>query len=416
MKTRSPLALLGLALLLLATAACQTIPRDDFTARQLAQASPPWRYDFAVPEARERFAADTRRAAQAPVDGRFDLLALSGGGANGSFGAGVMTGWTEQGDRPEFEVVTGVSTGALIAPFVFAGRAFDPALEHAYTSGQASGLLKSRGLLALFLPGVFNPAPLRDLVLENVDEALLRAVAAEHAKGRRLYVATTSLDTQTQIVWDMGALAARDDTPSRLLFVNVLIASASIPGAFPPVPLTYDYAGGHVSEVHVDGGTVANFLVAPEPLLLENNLGSQGKGRIWVLINGKPDPKFQVATLSPARIAARSFDTMMKAITRADLANTAQFARANGMVMNVAMIGPETEEDSLDFGQENMTRLYQAGRAAVAAGRAWRTVIDAQGRAAPILAPQAETSASDAVAAQGAADQGAADQGGPDRR
>ncbi len=398
---RSPHAFLVLALLVALTA-CQTLPRPGFTQEELAAASPPFRYDFSNDAARSRFEADTRRAGQAPADGRFDLLALSGGGANGAFGAGIMTAWD---DQPAFEVVTGVSTGALIAPFVFAGRSFDPALTRAYTSGQTEGLLKSRGLLALFLPGVFNPAPLRDLVLDNVDDALLRAVAAEHARGRRLYVATTSLDTQTQIVWDMGALATQDDVQSRLLFVNVLIASASIPGAFPPVPLTYEHAGREVSEVHVDGGTVANFLVAPEPLLLTDNLGSGGEGRIWVLINGKPDPKFQVATLSPARIAARSFDTMMKAITRSDLASTAQFARANGMTMNVAMIGADVEEDSLDFGRENMLRLYQAGQQAMRDGKAWRTVIDEEGKASPILAPGTQSSSSDAVAAETAPDQ-----------
>lgn len=398
---RSPHAFLVLALLVALTA-CQTLPRPGFTQEELAAASPPFRYDFSNDAARSRFEADTRRAGQAPADGRFDLLALSGGGANGAFGAGIMTAWD---DQPAFEVVTGVSTGALIAPFVFAGRSFDPALTRAYTSGQTEGLLKSRGLLALFLPGVFNPAPLRDLVLDNVDDALLRAVAAEHARGRRLYVATTSLDTQTQIVWDMGALATQDDVQSRLLFVNVLIASASIPGAFPPVPLTYEHADREVSEVHVDGGTVANFLVAPEPLLLTDNLGSGGEGRIWVLINGKPDPKFQVATLSPARIAARSFDTMMKAITRSDLASTAQFARANGMTMNVAMIGADVEEDSLDFGRENMLRLYQAGQQAMRDGKAWRTVIDEEGKASPILAPRTQSSSSDAVAAETAPDQ-----------
>lgn len=398
---RSPHAFLVLALLVALTA-CQTLPRPGFTQEELAAASPPFRYDFSNDAARSRFEADTRRAGQGPADGRFDLLALSGGGANGAFGAGIMTAWD---DQPAFEVVTGVSTGALIAPFVFAGRSFDPALTRAYTSGQTEGLLKSRGLLALFLPGVFNPAPLRDLVLDNVDDALLRAVAAEHARGRRLYVATTSLDTQTQIVWDMGALATQDDVQSRLLFVNVLIASASIPGAFPPVPLTYEHAGREVSEVHVDGGTVANFLVAPEPLLLTDNLGSGGEGRIWVLINGKPDPKFQVATLSPARIAARSFDTMMKAITRSDLASTAQFARANGMTMNVAMIAADVEEDSLDFGRENMLRLYQAGQQAMRDGKAWRTVIDEEGKASPILAPRTQSSSSDAVAAETAPDQ-----------
>lgn len=186
---RSPHAFLVLALLVALTA-CQTLPRPGFTQEELAAASPPFRYDFSNDAARSRFEADTRRAGQAPADGRFDLLALSGGGANGAFGAGIMSAWD---DQPAFEVVTGVSTGALIAPFVFAGRSFDPALTRAYTSGQTEGLLKSRGLLALFLPGVFNPAPLRDLVLDNVDDGLLRAVAAEHARGRRLPGAGASM-------------------------------------------------------------------------------------------------------------------------------------------------------------------------------------------------------------------------------
>lgn len=186
---RSPHAFLVLALLVALTA-CQTLPRPGFTQEELAAASPPFRYDFSNDAAPSRFEADTRRAGQAPADGRFDLLALSGGGANGAFGAGIMSAWD---DQPAFEVVTGVSTGALIAPFVFAGRSFDPALTRAYTSGQTEGLLKSRGLLALFLPGVFNPAPLRDLVLDNVDDGLLRAVAAEHARGRRLPGAGASM-------------------------------------------------------------------------------------------------------------------------------------------------------------------------------------------------------------------------------
>ena len=141
-----------------------------------------------------------------------------------------MVGWSQAGNRPDFEVVTGVSTGALIAPFVFAGRRFDPALEHAYTSGQTDQLLKSRGLYALLLPGVFKPEPLTNLVLNNISPELLAAIAEEHRKGRRLYVSTTSLDTQTQVVWDMGAIAQRNDDASRLLFVNVLIASASAAG------------------------------------------------------------------------------------------------------------------------------------------------------------------------------------------
>lgn len=167
-------------------------------------------------------------------DGHFDLIALSGGGANGTFTAGLINGWSASGQRPDFEVVTGVSTGALAAPFVFLGPRWDGRLKEAYTGGQATGLLKSRGLRALVGSGVFSGLPLRELVESNVDEALLAEVAAEHAKGRLLLVATTDLDAQRGVIWNMGAIAERGGPEALALFRDVLIASASIPGAFPP--------------------------------------------------------------------------------------------------------------------------------------------------------------------------------------
>ena len=384
-------AALALLVAVLGTGACQTLPRDSFTAEHLAQASPPYRYDFNDRASLARFEADRTRILSGS-DSDFDLLALSGGGANGAFGAGVVIGWR---DRPEFDIVTGVSTGALIAPFVFGGHRFDAALERAYTSGQADGLLKPRGLLALFLPGVFDPQPLRDLVLNNVTDELIRAVAAEHAKGRRLYVATTSLDTQTQIVWDMGALASRADAQSRLLFVNVLIASASIPGAFPPVPLTFGPEGDTVSELHVDGGATANFLVAPQQVMIAQTArpAPEQNGRLWVLINGSPNAVFKVATISGARIAERSFDTVLKAITRADLANVAQFARANSLELQVAMLKDPEDDDALDFSRENMARLFAMGRAAQGQDEAFETIVSAEGglRGQPAGAPGVNT-------------------------
>lgn len=361
--------------------ACQTIPRPAFEADDLAAASPPFRYDFVSAEARDRFVRETAGAQGAATDGTFDILAFSGGGANGAYGAGVMVGWSETGARPQFEVVTGVSTGALIAPFVFAGPRFDPALENAYTSGQTDQLLKSRGMLALVLPGVFRPEPLTNLVLNNVTPELLAAVAEEHRKGRRLYVSTTSLDTQTQVVWDMGAIAQHDDPASRLLFVNVLIASASIPGAFPPVLLTVEHEGRRIEELHVDGGTVASFLVVPQALFLSEPASRPlGDARIWIVINGKSDPRFEVTRISGVSIAARSFDTMMKALQRSDLIAATQFARRYGLTLSVASIPDTAKENSLDFTQAHMTALFQAGQAQARAGDAFQNRTD---RAAP---------------------------------
>lgn len=378
--------------------ACQTIPRPAFEAADLAAASPPWRYDFRTEDERTRFVRETINAQNVTRDGAFDILAMSGGGANGAYGAGVMVGWSQAGNRPDFEVVTGVSTGALIAPFVFAGQRFDPALEHAYTSGQTDELLKTRGLYALMLPGVFKPEPLTNLVLNNISPELLAAIAEEHRKGRRLYVSTTSLDTQTQVVWDMGAIAQRNDDASRLLFVNVLIASASIPGAFPPVLLDVEHQGRRIQELHVDGGTVSSFLVVPQALLLDTPENRPLiNARVWIVVNGKWDPRFEVARISAVSIATRSFDTMMKALQRSDLTAVTQFAHRHNMSLSVAAIPDNAEANTLDFTQAHMTDLFQTGAAEAIAGRAFdQRVVSSQGglqrrrpaEAAPATAPK----------------------------
>ncbi|MEH6663886.1 MAG: patatin-like phospholipase family protein [Brevundimonas sp.] len=368
-------------ILLMLMAACQTYPRVEITAAQLSAASPPVRYDFHVEAAQQRFVRDLHDAARSADDGTVDLLALSGGGANGAFGAGVLNGWSQRGDRPQFEIVTGVSTGALIAPFAFIGEAGDARLADAFTDGESEGLLRWRGLAALFTPSVFRPEPLAELVVNNVDAALVDAVAEQHRAGRRLYVATTSLDTETQIVWDMGALAQSPDKASRILFMDILIASASIPVAFPPVALSLNHDGNEAIELHVDGGTVANVLVAPEPFLLRppdaaQNLTGGLPGRIWVVINGHPEPTFETATLRGLSVAVRSFDIMRKAITRSDVARTAQLARTLGMGLEVISMPADAPDAPLDFSQESMMRSYEAGRRLGLDGSGWETLAE----------------------------------------
>ncbi|WP_433952363.1 patatin-like phospholipase family protein [Brevundimonas diminuta] len=184
------------------------------------------------PETMASFSAEMTALLQA--ERPLTVLALSGGGANGAYGAGVLVGWSRRGDRPTFDVVTGVSTGALAAPFAFLGPDWDDELSDAYTSGKTSGLVGLDNLAALFQPSLFSAAPLRRLVDTNVTPELLQAIATEHAKGRRLLVATTNLDQEETVIWDMGQLATQGDEPSHNLFKEILVASASIPGVFPP--------------------------------------------------------------------------------------------------------------------------------------------------------------------------------------
>jgi hypothetical protein len=301
------------------------------------------------------------------------ILALSGGGANGAYGAGVLVGWTDRGDRPTFGVVTGVSTGALAAPFAFLGSDWDDELESAYTDGQTQGLLSWRSFAAFFAPSVFSPADLRDLVEAHVTPELLAGIAREHAKGRRLLVATTDLDAQETVIWDMGMVATQGGPQGLRLFQDILIASASIPGVFPPVLIAgVDERGRLVQTMHVDGGVNTPFLGVPEGLLDWTPGPRAGRGPFHVLVNGQI---VRSRSVTPGRlrdILGRSYDSMSKATLRTQLAATAGFAERSGMPLLVAAIPAEVETSSLDFSPDSMRALFDLGRGAAARGEAWR--------------------------------------------
>src|SRR3954471_14450302 len=222
-----PARLLMIVLAALSLCACGSLSRDVYTASDLAGPPPKGlvglRFNASDSEAAIRFAEPARMRAQ--TQRTFDVLALSGGGSNGAYGAGVLAGWTKRGERPEFDIVTGVSTGALTAPFAFLGPSWDDRLTEAYTGKAAGKILKPRGLGMLFHPSVYSASGLKAVVDANVTDDLLQAVVAEHKRGRRLLIATTNLDTEETVIWDMGAIASRGDPTSRQLFKDVLVAS-----------------------------------------------------------------------------------------------------------------------------------------------------------------------------------------------
>lgn len=310
-------------------------------------------------------------------------LAISAGGANGAYGAGVLIGWTEAGDRPAFDVVTGVSTGALIAPFAFLGPDWDDELRAAYTDEDAARLTDGRW--AIFVrPALFGGQSLRDLIGKYVDARLLAAIAREHQTGRRLLVATTDLDAQEAIVWDMGAIALAGQTPGYeetavSLFQTVLVASASIPGVFPPVMVDADGAEGGRMEMHVDGGVTTPFVLAPAAMSFWEPDGVMRPENLFVIVNGELEPSYGVTRGATLPILMRSFDTMSKADLRAHLAASQAFAQRNGASLRYAAIPPALGADSLAFDRESMERLLEAGRAAGAEGRAFESVAQLRG-------------------------------------
>jgi hypothetical protein len=369
--------LLAALMSVLLLTACGSLPRDPFTAADLGQQAPQGladiRFNASDAAAGIAFAeaARTRRVHQKT----FDVLAISGGGSNGAYGAGILVGWTRTGERPEFDIVTGVSTGALTAPFAFLGKDWDRRLTEAYTSDAADKILSRRGLDVFFRPGVYDTKGLRVLVEKYVDPPLLWAIAMEHSKGRRLLIATTNLDTEQTVIWDMGAIAARGDAAALKLFQDVLVASASIPGVFPPTLIEVEGEGRRLSEMHVDGGVTIPFFVAPESLLLwAPPAGGEARpGRVHVIVNGKVGGTFGFTKGGTLSIIGRSWLTMSKALTRTHLTASAAFVRQSGGTMLFTAIPDDAPGDTsgLDFSAANREALFQLGEQKALDGTAW---------------------------------------------
>lgn len=267
-----------------------------------------------------RIAQHATRAGGRPV---VEILALSGGGGDGAFGAGLLAGWSARGDRPEFEVVTGVSAGAIIAPFAFLGSRYDRQLEKIWTHYKTSQIVTAQ-----ILPGLLggtalaDTGPLKALIDEYVDARLLREIATEYHKGRILLVGTTNLDAQRPVVWNMGEIAASGHQDSVMLFRKVIMASAAIPGAFPPVPIQVRVDGKTYDEMHVDGGTTREVFASPvnAPFKAFDALYSKPPIRkIYIVKNGKIVPEQQVVTPQTIPIAARAISTLIKSQNTGEL-------------------------------------------------------------------------------------------------
>lgn len=363
-----------LVLLSVGLSACGTIQRPDGPIRIADGALLPAQDPRIRSSDAERVTALTEE-----VGGRFardqhvSILALSGGGANGAYGAGVLVGWTDRGERPQFDIVTGVSTGALAAPFAFVGPDWDDELEQAYTNGGASNLLSWRSFAIFLSPSLFSNSVLRKLVDDNVTPELLQAVAREHARGRRLLVATTDLDNQESVIWDMGLLASQGDENSIELFKEVLVASASIPGVFPPVLIAGLQDDNSVTmEMHVDGGVNTPFLAIPEPLLLWTDPdGSSAGSTLYVIVNGQVGRDEGITRGRITDIMIRTYDSMTKASLRAHLAATTAFARRNHMALSLSAIPDNVEASSVRFDQKTMSALFELGRERTRNGEAW---------------------------------------------
>jgi predicted patatin/cPLA2 family phospholipase len=305
------------------------------------------------------------------------FLAISGGGSDGAFGAGLLVGWTARGDRPEFDIVTGISTGALTAPFAFLGPRYDPALKAVYTTYSTDQLITKqpvRGLLGG--EALSSNAPLARVIASYVTEDFLQEVAHEHNRGRRLLIGTTNLDAQRPVIWDMGKIATSGDPHALELFRNVLLASAAIPGVFPPVYIKVQVEGQVREEMHVDGGTTNQVFLLPTQIRTSTSdakLGINPLRRLYIIRNGRVAPEFKAVKASTLAIAGRSISTLIKTQGVGDLYQMYELARNNNVAYNLAYIPADFPDTSTEaFDPKYMSQLFELGFKLGKSGDEWK--------------------------------------------
>lgn len=306
------------------------------------------------------------------------LLAVSGGGENGAFGAGVLCGWTEYGNRPVFELVTGVSTGALTGPFAYLGSSYDPQLRAVYTELTASRVLERRGLTAaIFNDAMADNAPLFKTISVYLNGAMLAALGKAYAEGRLLLIGTSDLDAQTPVIWNIGAIAQSGHPRALDTIRRILLASAAIPGAFPPTLFDVTVDGVPYQELHVDGGAFAQAFLYPAGVTRQRRARvARGQrvipARAFVIRNGRLDAEWAATQRTTMGIASRAISTMIHASGINDVIRMYNATQRDGIDFNLAYIGSDfTQKLPAPFDQGYMRALFDYGYQRARRGYEW---------------------------------------------
>lgn len=310
-------------------------------------------------------------------DRTIDVLALSGGQEDGAFGAGLLVGWSEHGDRPNFAIVTGTSTGAMAAPFAFLGRSYDWALEAMYTKTQASEILSKRYLVAAITDdAMMDSAPLYRTICRYMTQEVLDRIGAEYRKGRLLLLSTANLDNSKLVIWNIGAIAASNN-PDRLDLVRkIILASAAVPGLFPPVMINVALSDGQHQEMHVDGGTAAQVFLYPPSLDMKRiiaDVAPKSRASAYVIRNGMATPPPAEVERRTLPIAQRAIETMIANAAVGDLYRIYATSGRDGIAFNLALIGKDfTEPYTTRFDHRYMVQLFRYARMKGAMGYPWQ--------------------------------------------
>lgn len=328
-------------------------PRVPYTAAEARAATIP-----GMPDA--RFWADSEADYKAALPSEpGPWLILSSGGSDGAFGAGLLNGLSEAGKRPEYTVVTGVSAGALIAPFAFAGARWDEAMHKAFTGITAADVFEAGNSTG---ESFVDSWPLRDFITKQITPDLMADIAAAHRAGRRLFIVTSDIDSERSVVWNVGAIAAHGGEDAKKLIVKVLLASASIPGGFPPVLIDVEAGGKHFQEMHVDGGLGGQFFVAPASLMASTSDYRLPATQLYIVINTGLQRDFKVVDRFAPTILTQSIGMAVPVDTSLMIDRSYVAAKRSGVEFNVATIPASFNAPSRGpFDPEYMKALFQVG-------------------------------------------------------
>lgn len=371
---------LGVICLTILLSACSTLPRNALPGNLVNQAAIPGmpvirayggeRSDAMMADLAASFAQESSADFPVRADGliHYPHLALSGGGQNGAFGAGLINGWSKNGTRPVFKIVTGVSSGAMMAPFVFLGPEYDDELEEFYTNTSSRNVFTRLSILPQLLGGesLLDSGPLQTMIAQLVDADFLESVAKAHKSGRRLYIGTTDLDSQQLVVWNMGLIATSGHPEALELFRKIMLASSSIPVAFPPVLFKVEADGRKYDELHVDGAVKATVFYSAGVFNFESAQKSspRGPGRedIYIIHNGQLGPVHGETRRTLASIAYRSIEVAAKSAVIGDLFRiyTGALRSQSGYYWITIPVNVSLESNEM-FDPVTMRRLFDFG-------------------------------------------------------
>lgn len=365
--------------------ACIGVPRQaavpqNLTAVAQIEGMPGVRYFIDSAEGVQNFTIDAQKLEAVHVGNPLadaSYLSLSGGGDNGAFGAGLLVGWTQRGDRPTFKLVTGVSTGALMAPFAYLGAEYDPVLTKLYTTTNTGDIYLTRNIFSGVLDdSLVSDHPLRRLLDQYIDASLLEKIAYEYTVNRRaLLIGTTDIDAGQPVVWNMGQIAAIGGPQGLTLFKRVMLASASVPVLFPPV--MFDVIANNLAyqEMHVDGGASTQVFLYPYAVSVDSikmGIPFEKKRRAFIIRNDKLTSSWEDTERWSVAIALRSVEQIIEKQGNGDLLKIYDVTKKDGVEFNLAYIGQDFQMKSQSmFDTHYMQALFNYGQAKARAGYPW---------------------------------------------